>query len=195
MLTNLASKPNATYVVHNDEGRGEHFTIRPGERLPVPFTASRLELLDAESNVVGFKVFVLRRTAVAVPAVSTAADSRTRDPVRPVDETTKYFLVLVALCEPRLVHGSAAVPTIPELLSRVQRTRTGFDIRTHSAVNFHLEYLLDRLGLRGYDGLEDRRAALINRALWFGIVREEHLDLLADDPGRVRPDDPTSHLG
>lgn len=180
ILTNLASKANATYVVHNDEGRGEHFTIRPGERLPVPFTESRIELLDAQSTVVGFKVFVLRRAAAAIP-VTTATVGRTGGPVRPVDETTKHFLVLVALCEPRMVHGSAAVPTIPELLRRVQRTQTGRDIRTQSAVNFHIEYLVDRLGLRDYDGLVDRRAGLINRALWFGIVREDHLDLLADD--------------
>ncbi|MET8649875.1 FHA domain-containing protein [Nocardia aurea] len=180
MLTNLASTANATYVVHNDQGRGEHFTIRPGDRLPVPFRESRIELLDAESNVFGFKVFVLRRAAAAIP-VSTATVGRTGSPVRPINETTKHFLVLVALCEPRLVHGSAAVPTIPDLLRRVQDTRTGCDIRTHSAVNFQIEYLVDRLGLRDSDGLEDRRAGLINRALWFGIVREEHLGLLTSN--------------
>ncbi|MBY8858245.1 hypothetical protein K7711_17320 [Nocardia sp. CA2R105] len=180
ILTNLAGKATATYVVHNDEGRGEHFTIRPGERLPVPFTGSRVELLDAESTVIGFKVFVLRRAAAAIPAAATTTVGRTVNPVRPVDETTKHFLVLVALCAPRMVHGAAAVPTIPELLRQVQRTSTGRDIRTPSAVNFHLEYLVDRLGLRDYNGLEDRRAGLINRALWFGIVREEHLGLLAD---------------
>ncbi len=180
ILTNYASKADATYVVHNDEGRGEHFTIRPGERLPVPFTESRIELLDAESNVVEFKVFVLRRAAAPI-LITTATVGGTGDPVRRVDETTKHFMVLVALCEPRMVHGSTAVPTIPELLRRVQRTKTGRDIRTLSAVNFHIEYLVDRLGLRGYDGLDDRRAGLINRALWFGIVREEHLGLLADD--------------
>lgn len=181
MLTNLASWAQATYVVHNDEGRGEHFTLRPGERLPVPFAASRVELLDAASNVVDFKVFVLRRdpTPVVRP-VTPETGGRTTGPAHPMDETTKHFLVLVALCEPRLVHGSAAVPTVPELLRRVQRTRTGGGISTASAVNFHIEYLVDRLGLRN-DMLEGRRAALINRALWFGIVREEHLDLLTRD--------------
>ncbi|MEV5839348.1 hypothetical protein [Nocardia sp. NPDC052112] len=92
----------------------------------------------------------------------------------------KLFLVLVALCEPRSVHGSAAIPTIPGLLERVRGTAVGASIKTTAAVNSHIDYLVDRLGLRGYNGFEDRRAALIDRALWFGIVGEEHLPLRTD---------------
>ncbi|QLY27571.1 serine/threonine protein kinase [Nocardia huaxiensis] len=178
LLSNLSTRPNASYVVHNDEGRGEHFTIRPGERLPVPFTASRVQLLGGDSKVVEFKVFAMRRGAVAPPALPTT--TQTVEPFRPLSVDAKHFLILVALCEPRLVYGSAAIPSIPDLLRRVQRTAAGRDLETTSAVNFHIEYLIDRLGLRGYEGLEDRRAALINRALWFGIVGEQHLELLAE---------------
>ncbi|MFD4456824.1 hypothetical protein [Nocardia sp. NPDC058480] len=176
LLTNLSSRTTATYVVHNDEGRGEHFTIRPGERLPVPFASSRVELLSAEGEVVDFKVFAMRRPLATIPEVTVTG--RTADPIRPLDPTTKHFLVLVALCEPRLVYGSAAIPTIPGLLRTLRRTATGQDLATTAAVNYHIEYLVERLGLKGYGELEDRRAALIGRALWFGIVREEHLALL-----------------
>ncbi|WP_084529774.1 hypothetical protein [Nocardia crassostreae] len=181
LISNLSTRSNKSYVVHNDEGKGEYFTIRPGERLPVPFRAARVELLAADAEVMEFKVFAMRRSVPAIPVAVEAG--RTVDAIRRLDPNTKHSLVLVALCEPRLVHGSAAIPTLPELLRRVRRTTAGRDLGTTAAINYHLEYLVDRLGLRDYDGLEDRRAALINRALWFGLVGEQHLELLTGEAG------------
>ena len=106
----------------------------------------------------------------------------------PLDETAKYFLVLVALCEPRLRDCSTPiVPTVPQVLERLGDLPAARGL-TRSAVNFHIDYLARtklRVKSTGIDATGDgtakadwQRAALISLALQFDLVREEHLALL-----------------
>ena len=68
-------------------------------------------------------------------------DGETATALFSLDETAKYFLVLTALCEPRLRDGSsAALPTDPQILDRLRRLPSCRHL-TRSAVNFHLDYL------------------------------------------------------
>ena len=104
----------------------------------------------------------------------------------PLDETAKYFLVLVALCEPRLRDcSSPVVRTVPEMIERLGDL-PGARGLTRTAVNFHIDYLArTKLRVKAPDGAQDgpakadwQRAALISLALQFDLVREEHLALL-----------------
>jgi hypothetical protein len=117
-------------------------------------------------------------------------DPETTTALFSLDETAKYFLVLTALCEPRLRDGSsAALPTDPQILDRLRRLPSCRRL-TRSAVNFHLDYLArTKLRLREPAAaerprLEGRRAALVSFALRFDLVRDEHLALL---PSRLGP--------
>jgi hypothetical protein len=98
--------------------------------------------------------------------------------------TAKYFLVLVALCEPRLRdQPNHDVPTASQVAERL-RPLPGCADLTRSAVNFHIDYLArtklrfrpdaDEPGGR----MEGKRAALAALALRLDLVREEHLALL-----------------
>ncbi|GAB1822843.1 hypothetical protein [Herbidospora sp. RD11066] len=173
LLTNYSH--DATLVVENPEGGGEFLKVAPGRAAaPIPFEFARVVLPVAVGECT-FLVFASQHSFV--------------DRVRPregeptlsmfsLDETAKYFLVLVALCEPRLRDcASSVIPTVPQILDRVGAT----DL-TRSAVNFHIDYLA-RTKLRVKPPEETRkadwqRAALVSIALRFDLVREEHLKLL-----------------
>ena len=101
----------------------------------------------------------------------------------PLDESAKYFLVLVALCEPRLRDASTvAIPSVPEVVERLQPRPDCRDLSA-AAVNSHIDYLA-RVKLRVKEPAEDagrlewKREALVALALRFGLVGEEHLVLL-----------------
>jgi hypothetical protein len=105
-----------------------------------------------------------------------------------LDVTAKYFLVLVALCEPRLRDVSdSALPGAGDIAERLRPLESCRGL-TRSAVNYHIDYLafaklrLDLGDEPGADGA--KRARLASLALRFGLVREEHLALL---PPRRRP--------
>lgn len=67
-------------------------------------------------------------------------------PERSLDPRTTYFAVLVALCEPRLLRSvDAMLPTSEEIAQRL--CHRGIPM-TARAVDWHIEYLVDRLGLR-----------------------------------------------
>jgi hypothetical protein len=136
---------------------------------------------------------IWRASSRASPASSGALpspDGETTAVLFSLDETAKYFLVLTALCEPRLRDGSsAALPTDPQILDRLRRLPTCRRL-SRSAVNLHLDYLA-RTKLRLHEPaaterprLECRRAALVSFALRFDLVRSEHLALL---PSRLGP--------
>ena len=180
LISNLSARN--TYVVENPEGGGEFVKLAPRRLdMPVPFEFARVVLPGADS----FDTFF-----VYAPQHHYAdPDDVTGDPAHatrvafPLDETAKYFLVLVALCEPRLRDGgSPVIPTIPEILRRLDGLPAA-DGLTRSAVAFHIDYLA-RTKLRvkapaGAEGKADwQRAALIAVALQFDLVREEHLTLL-----------------
>ncbi|MFD8022022.1 serine/threonine protein kinase, partial [Streptomyces lavendulae] len=109
-----------------------------------------------------------------------------------LDETAIYFLVLVALCEPRLRDESpVAVPTTPEIVDRLAGL-PGCAQLTARAVSSHIDYLADektRISAPAETGpgrgprRNGKREALVGLALRFGLVREEHLALLPPRAG------------
>jgi serine/threonine-protein kinase len=102
----------------------------------------------------------------------------------PLDETAKYFLILVALCEPRLRDSSTvALPTAGEIVERLSGHEQGRGL-TRGAVNYHIDYLATtKLRVKeprpgANERLEWKREALVAVALRFGLVRDEHRRLL-----------------
>nr|WP_202122768.1 serine/threonine protein kinase [Streptomyces sp. BA2] len=178
----------STYAVENLEGAGEHIRVSPGRiGAPVPFEFSRVVLpgVDKESS---FKVFATEHVFQdgepppfrGEPTLSPFA----------LDPTSKYFLVLLALCEPRLRNASSsAVPGVGDVLERLHALE-GCRELTRSAVNFHIDYLASvKLRLRSDETPPNRwgggkRDELIAFALRFDLVRESHLALLPTADGR-----------
>ncbi|WP_033821182.1 hypothetical protein [Kitasatospora sp. MBT63] len=176
---------SATYVVENLEGAGEHVKVAPGRLgAPVPFEFSRV-VLPAVAGPTAFKVFAPQH-AYLDGGPRPGAGEHTVSPFA-LDPTSKYFLVLLALCEPRLREASAAaVPGVGEVLERLRALPTCRTL-TRSAVNYHIDYLAEaKLRLRE-EGDHERAAAgrtgrkreeLVALALRFDLVREDHLALL-----------------
>lgn len=109
-------------------------------------------------------------------------------PGRRLDPQAIYFAVLVTLCEPRLRQSAdASLPTSAEIAQRL--ARRGITVSPR-AVDWHIEYLADKLGLRPA-GLEPRprrgwrKEAVAAAALRRLLVRPEHVPRLArpHDPG------------
>ncbi|MCT7355382.1 serine/threonine protein kinase [Streptomyces sp. 15-116A] len=183
---------SVSYVVENLEGAGEYLTVAPGRLgAPVPFEFSRV-VLPALNGTASFKVFAPQHAYLG----ERSADGLGEQTVHPfaLDPTSKYFLVLVALCEPRLRDPSdSALPGVGEIVERLRPLESCRDL-TRSAVNYHIDYLAFtklRLDLGedagpAADGGRTgaKRARLASVALRFGLVREEHLALL---PRRTRP--------
>ncbi|NEC25461.1 serine/threonine protein kinase [Streptomyces sp. SID8111] len=186
-----------SYAVENLEGAGEYLTVAPGRLgAPVPFEFSRV-VLPALTGTAAFKVFAPQHAYLG----EQSADGIGEQTVHPfaLDPTAKYFLVLVALCEPRL--RDPADPSLPGAGDIVERLRPLAPCRdlTRSAVNYHIDYLA-HTKLRLETGEEStppadggrtgaKRARLASVALRFGLVREEHLALLprrSPGPGAVR---------
>ncbi|CAM3229447.1 serine/threonine protein kinase [Streptomyces albus] len=182
---------HATYVVENMEGAGEHIKVPPGRLgAPVPFEFSRV-VLPASDGEVDFKVFAPEHTYLDA-GTGVPAGEPTQSPFA-LDQTAKYFLVLLALCEPRLRDpSSGAIPGVSEVLERLRPLEGCHDL-TRSAVNYHIDYLATvKLRLRGGEeraaGTSRKRAELVALALRFDLVREEHLALL-------RPSTPRDRVG
>jgi hypothetical protein len=190
-LTNYSS--HHTYVVENPEGGGEFIKIPPGRLgAPVPFEISRVVLPARDGTGTAlFQVFAPTHTHLAPDAVRPVGGEPTVTAF-PLDRTAKYFLVLVALCEPRLRDESpVAIPTDAEVAARL-RALPGCDALTADAVAFHVDYLSRRkLRLRAPDpGTPDpgtpgaaraagpRREHVVQVALRFDLVEERHLGLL-----------------
>jgi hypothetical protein len=182
-ISNLSR--NSTYNVENPEGGGEFIKIPPGRlNAPVPYEFSRV-ILPAAHPTVSFLVFAPQHvyaSPVAVPGEQETLSAF------PLDETAKYFLILVALCEPRLRDPSSPViPTVPQIIERLAgHPECGGLSRT--AVNFHIDYLArEKLRVKEPSGAgraDWQRAALVSVALRFDLVRAEHLDLLPRPPRR-----------
>ncbi len=194
-LSNFSA--TATYVVENLEGAGEHVKVAPGRLgAPVPFEFSRV-LLPALGEPASFKVFAPQHAYLAGGSAGAAGPVDGGAPgvgpgeptVSPfaLDPGAKYFLVLLALCEPRLRSPSAAaVPGVTEVLARLRCLPSCRDL-TRSAVNYHIDYLVgSKLRLRDPAepadpegaGAGGKREELVALALRFDLVREEHLVLL-----------------
>ncbi|MEU3791010.1 serine/threonine protein kinase [Streptomyces fructofermentans] len=174
----------AGYVVENLEGAGEYLTVAPGRLgAPVPFEFSRV-VLPALNGTADFKVFAPQHAYLDERSAPGGGD-QTVNPFA-LDSTAKYFLVLVALCEPRLREPSdTALPGAGEIAERLRPLDSCREL-TRSAVNYHIDYLaFAKLRLAHADEAGDqggrtgaKRAQLVASALRFGLVREEHLTLL-----------------
>ncbi|MFB9542738.1 hypothetical protein [Micromonospora sagamiensis] len=181
-LSNLTS--NTTFVVENLEGGTELIKVAP-RRLDavVPFEMSRV-LVPSVGGLLELRVFAAPPTFLDSRISGIA--SHISLPV--LDEQTKYFLVLVALCEPRLRGSStAAVPSVQQVIERL-RPAPGFANVNRSSINYHIDYLrqyklpIDEKSMSSYGGrMHSKREALVAFALRYDLVREEHLNLL---PGR-----------
>jgi hypothetical protein len=104
LLSNLCA--DRTYLVENPEGAGEHVKVAP-RRLgaPIPFELARV-VLPADPAPLEFVVFAPPHRLADHRALP-PPDPETTTALFSLDETAKYFLVLTALCEPRLRDGSS----------------------------------------------------------------------------------------
>jgi hypothetical protein len=181
-ISNLSSR--ATYIVENPEGGGEFVKVAPGRlNMPVPFEISKL-VVPGRDGQMSVKVFAPEHIYVT-KAVHHGA--LTTQVAFVLNESSKYFLVLVALCEPRLRDSASVVlPSVPQIVERLKGLESCRDL-TRSAVNFHIDYLArSKLRVRSVtaEGGEKeekadwQRAAIVSTALRFNLVREEHLSRL-----------------
>ncbi len=182
VISNLSGRN--TYVIENPEGGGEFVKLAPRRLdMPVPFEFSRV-VVPAEGRAATFYVFAAQHLYADPHELNDRGSDATRVAF-PLDESAKYFLVLVALCEPKLRDcNTQVIRTVPEILERLAGSPAVAGL-TRSAVNFHIDYLA-RAKLRvkvpaGEDGTgkaDWQRAALVALALQFDLVRHEHLALL-----------------
>ena len=180
-LSNLSRR--STYVVENLEGAGEHVKVVPGRlRAPIPFELSRL-VLPARGLNCALKVYAPQH-AFAAPAPPALGEPTTL--LYALDPQTKYFRVLVALCEHRLRDPACVrIPTTAQVVARL-RELDGCAGISARAVDYHIDYLVDtKLRLRDPAGqepgdrMERKKELLVAFTLRFDLVREEHLALLA----------------
>lgn len=187
LITNLTDR---TYVVDNPEGGGEFVKVAPRRlEMPIPFEFARV-VLPAGTGQVSFLVFAPQH-AHAAPAAPPGGEPTVA--AFPLDVTAKYFVVLVALCEPRLRDSaSPVIPTVPEIVARLHGHPVHGPV-TRSAVNFHIDYLAaTKLRIKSAETsavakADWQREALVSLALRFDLVRNEHLALLPTT-GRAKPD-------
>jgi len=182
LVSNLSAR--STYVIENPEGGGEFIKVAPRRlEMPVPFEFSRVVVPGTDRSA-AFYVFAPQHAYADIAAIPDGSADATRTSF-PLDETAKYFLILLALCEPRLRKASSPViPTAPEILDRLAGLPAAAGL-TRAAVNFHIGYLArEKLRVKTPDDTENTKAdwqrnALVSLALQFDLVREEHLALLA----------------
>ncbi|MGW1786812.1 serine/threonine protein kinase [Streptomyces sp. NPDC002143] len=183
-LSNLST--NQTYLVENPEGAGEYFRVPPRRAgAPVPFEFARV-VLPTRGSAVSFQVFAPDHVYLCASGMEGLTGTGTLAGFS-LDETSTYFLVLVALCEPRLRDESTvAVATTPQIVERL-RNQPGCERLTNRAVSSHIDYLADeklRITAPATTGpaqgarRNGKREAVAGLALRFGLVREEHLVLL-----------------
>ncbi|MCX5071889.1 serine/threonine protein kinase [Streptomyces sp. NBC_00513] len=181
-----------SYLVENPEGAGEYLRVPPRRvGAPIPFEFSRVVLPSRGDVPVSFQVFAPDHVYLDPEAMGAPRDRLTVTAYS-LDETATYFLVLVALCEPRLRDQSrVAVPTTPQIVERLKGHVAGGTL-TARAISSHIDYLAEeKLRIGGSDrreaGKGDRRngkrEGIVGLALRFGLVREEHLTLLPPQTG------------
>ncbi|MEW2632712.1 serine/threonine protein kinase [Streptomyces sp. NPDC048389] len=181
-----------SYLVENPEGAGEYLRVPPRRAgAPIPFEFSRVVLPTRRSTGVAFQVFAPDHVYLPADGANGQWGSRTVTAYS-LDETSLYFLVLVALCEPRLRdESSVAVPTTPQIVERL-RGHAACGRLTARAVSSHIDYLAEekmRIGAPADHGASagtrrnGKRESIVGLVLRFGLVREEHLALLPPRTG------------
>ena len=172
---------NATFVVENIESGSELIKIRPRRIfVPIPFEMTRVSILENE-RVHEFHVHAPEPLELDKLTGGPAVSIRRV----PLDTASKYFLVLVALCEPKLRgFPMAPVPSVQDVVRRLRST-TKFRNANRNSVNYHIDYLVKvRLKLVKFAALQEeqrlyaKREALVSFAMRHDLVKEEHLSLL-----------------
>ncbi|WP_240801460.1 serine/threonine protein kinase [Streptomyces sp. A1136] len=199
-LSNLS--PTHSYLVENPEGAGEYLRVPPRRAgAPIPFEFSRVVLPTRRDTTVSFQVFAPDHVYLDPDALGGAGGQWGGRTVTAysLDETATYFLVLVALCEPRLRDESpVAVPTTPRIVDRL-RGHPACGRLTARAVSSHIDYLAEEKMRVAPPGGQDpgrgarrngKRESIVGLALRFGLVREEHLALLPLRSGTIPHDEP-----
>ncbi|MGW0732768.1 FHA domain-containing protein [Streptomyces sp. NPDC002851] len=182
-LSNHSS--HQTYVVENPEGAGEHIKVSPGRLdAPVPFEFSRV-VLPAADELVSFDVWAPRHDYL--DANSPASQGEPTALAFPLDRTKRYFLVLAALCEPRLrTSPHAPLPTTEQI---VERLRPVWPAASRASVQWNIDYLALKLrlkqpstaaegGVAGPPRQNGKKESLVSLALRFDLVREDELGVL-----------------
>ncbi|MFI9722644.1 serine/threonine protein kinase [Streptomyces sp. NPDC052396] len=181
-----------SYLVENPEGAGEYLRVPPRRAgAPIPFEFSRVVLPTRRDSTVAFQVFAPDHLYLDPDGMGGHRGTRTVTAYS-LDETAIYFLVLLALCEPRLRDESPlAVPTTPQIVERL-RTHPACGQLTARAVSSHIDYLAEekmRISAPSEPGpvrgarRNGKREAIVGLALRFGLVREDHLGLLPPRTG------------
>ncbi|MEU8580157.1 serine/threonine protein kinase [Streptomyces abikoensis] len=181
-----------SYLVENPEGAGEYLRVPPRRAgAPIPFEFSRVVLPTRGGSTVAFQVYAPDHVYLDPDGAGGPWENRTVTAYS-LDETATYFLVLVALCEPRLRDESpVAVPTTPQIVERL-RGHPACARLTARAVSSHIDYLAEeKMRIAAPAGAETgrgarrngKREAIVGLALRFGLVREEHLALLPPRAG------------
>lgn len=115
-----------SYLVENPEGAGEYLRVPPRRAgAPIPFEFARV-VLPTRGSTVSFQVFAPDHVYLDADHAQLAGGRwGTQTLVAySLDETATYFLILVALCEPRLRDESViAVPTTPQIVERLRNCR------------------------------------------------------------------------
>ncbi|MFH8928891.1 FHA domain-containing protein [Streptomyces pristinaespiralis] len=179
-LSNLSG--TSTYVVENPEGAGEHIKIAPGRiGAPVPFEFSRV-VLPAADEPVSFDVWAPRHDYAE--AEGPDPDGEPTALAFALDRTKRYFLVLAALCEPRL-RGAPHAP-LPTVEQVVERLLPVWPAANRAAVQWNIDYLAVKLRLKPGPETADqgprlngKKESLVSLALRFDLVREDDLPALA----------------
>ncbi|MEU1277463.1 FHA domain-containing protein [Streptomyces sp. NPDC005805] len=182
---------STTYVVENPEGAGEHIKVAPGRLdAPVPFEFSRL-VLPAAGELLSLDVWAPCHDYHDPADAGAGADGEPTALAFPLDRTKRYFLVLVALCEPRL-RGTphAAPPTADEV---VERLRPRWPAANRAAVQWNIDYLAVKLRLKPAPEVCDpgprlngKKDLMVSLALRFDLVREDDLGALPRPGGGPR---------
>ncbi|MBZ3907504.1 FHA domain-containing protein [Streptomyces griseiscabiei] len=189
LLSNLSA--DQTFVVENPEGAGEHVKVAPGRvEAPVPFEFARV-VLPASGDLLSFDVWAPRHTFRDTDRRRQGLTGAMTAPAFTLDRASRYFAVLVALCEPRLRGEPHAPPPTVEQL--VELLRPAWPRVSRSAVYWNIDYLALKLRLRpGPEAagpgrrVNGKKESLVSLALRFDLVREDDLVVLASGaPGGV----------
>ncbi|MER6543882.1 hypothetical protein [Streptomyces sp. NPDC001250] len=174
---------STTFVIENLEGGTELVKARPRQLdMVIPFEISRI-LIPSGASMIELTVFTPPPNLLGPDQATTVPESG----MSKLDTTSKYFAVLVALCEPRLRGSSmAAVPSVQQVVERLKGVEQ-FRDASRSSINYHIDYLAEqKLPVSQWAKYMDegrmhsKREALVAFSLRFDLVREEHLGLLPD---------------
>lgn len=197
-LSNLSR--HHTYVVENPEGAGEHIKVAPGRvEAPVPFEFSRV-VLPAREGAATFDVWTPRhlyRSGTHYSDDESHAGQTTAHAFS-LDHSKRYFLVLTALCEPRLRGATwAPLPTSTQLIDRLRTSWPGVN---RASVQWNIDYLAVKLGLKPAreesvcgERLHGKKERLAVLALRFDLVSESDLNLLDTAATPASPTTPAAH--